>query len=274
MRVIKAVFDFYINSSIHVGLAIVCLTAVTSLNLKIPLHFELLSFIFLASITAYNFIKYAGIAKLHHFSLSPNIRVIQIFSFVVFLLLLYSSVFQTRPVLLLAGAMGIFTILYALPVFNQQKNLRAVPGIKIYIIAFVVSTVTVLMPVMGNYKVVDWDVILEFIQRFFIVIVLILPFEIRDLNYDMAQLGTIPQVMGVPRTKILGYILTGFFVLPAFLKQKIYLPSIIGVLVLASMAVTVVTNSSVRQGKYYASFWVEAVPIFWFLVVLLSSEIT
>lgn len=274
MKVLKAIFNFYINSSIHVGLAIVCLTAITSLHFQIPVDFTLLSFIFLASVTAYNFIKYAGIAKLHHFSLSPNIRIIQVFSFFIFLLLLYISLYQTTSILILAGIMAIFTVLYALPVFNQQKNLRAVPGIKIYIIALVVSTVTVLMPLITEYNLVEWDVLLEFIQRFFIVIVLILPFEIRDLKYDMAQLGTIPQVIGVSRTKILGYILTGFFVLPAFLKQSINIHSVLGILMLALMAVGVVKYSSVRQGKYFASFWVEAVPIFWFFVVLFFSEIT
>lgn len=273
MKVLKSVFDFYINSSIHVGLAIVCLTAVTCLHFQIPLEFTLLSFIFLASVTAYNFIKYAGIAKLHHFSLSPNIRLIQVFSFIVFLLLLYVSFYQKISVLILSGVMAIFTVLYALPVFNEQKNLRAVPGIKIYVIAFVVSAVTVLMPLINNYFIVGRDVLLEFIQRFFIVIVLILPFEIRDLKYDMAQLGTIPQVIGVSRTKMLGYILSGFFVLPEFLKETNRIASVLGIIVLAVIAVAVVKNSSVRQGKYYASFWVEAVPILWFLVVLFLSEI-
>lgn len=273
MRFWKEVLDFYINSSIHVAIAIACLTAVTALSFRIPLDNKLLLFIFLASVTSYNFIKYAGIAKLHHFSLARNIRVIQIFSFLVFLGLIFSAFLQSIPVLLLGGLMAIFTGLYALPVFNQKRNLRALPGVKIYIIAFVVSTVTVLMPLIDHQSIFERDVILEFLQRFLIVIALVLPFEIRDLNYDMAQLGTIPQVIGVKRTKIIGYILAVCTVIAEFLKDITFFASIIGVLAVALMAVIALKNSTIRQGRYFASFWVEAVPIFWFLILLVLFQI-
>src|SRR5690606_15236470 len=81
MRVLKNIFDFYINSSIHVAIGVVSLAVVTCLHFGFPLEVELLSFIFFGTISGYNFVKYARIARLHHRSLARNLRWIQIFSF-------------------------------------------------------------------------------------------------------------------------------------------------------------------------------------------------
>src|SRR5690606_33831551 len=107
------------------------------------------------------------------------------------------------------------------------------------------------------------DHIIDFFQRTIIAVVLILPFEIRDMNKDIAQLSTIPQRLGVSRTKQLGYVLIALFVLTEFLKREIditYAISLAGLGVLSSLFLK---NSTVDQDKYFASFWVEAVPMFW-----------
>lgn len=272
MSVWKKLFDFYINSSIHLSIAIVCLAAVTFLSFKVAVDSSLLVFIFLGSVTGYNFIKYAGIAKLHHFSLARDVRMIQLFSLFIFIGLVISAFYQPLEVLILAGVMGLFTLLYALPVFNDKKNLRAMPGVKIYVIAFVVSGVTVLMPLISETHIFEWDVLLSFLQRFLIVIALVLPFEIRDLNYDMAQLGTIPQTIGIPGTRLLGYLLTGMFLLIEFLKQNTDIASVISLTFLAIFTLFSLKNAVIRQSPYYASFWVEAVPIAWFITLVLARK--
>lgn len=273
MKALKDLFDFYINSSIHLSIAVVCLTAVTYLNFNVPVDYSLLLYVFLASVTGYNFIKYAGIAKFHHFGLPKNLRIIQIFSFVVFIGLLISIFYQSLSVLIFSGIMGIFTGLYALPVLYNKKSLRGIPGLKIFIIAFVVAGVTVLMPLLYKTHLFHRDIWLDFLQRFFIVIVLVLPFEIRDLKYDMADLRTIPQVLGVRRTKRTGYVLIGVFLLLELFKQENNPEYVFSLLFLAFLGYLFLKNSFIRQGRYYASFWVEAVPIFWFLSLKIFTEI-
>lgn len=265
--------DFYINSSIHLSIAIVSLAAVTFLNFGISLDPDLLLFIFLASVTGYNFIKYAGIAKLHHRSLAKNLRIIQVFSFLIFICLVISAFNQPIEVLILAAIMGAFTLLYALPVFNRGRNLRRIPGIKIYVIAFVVAGVTVLMPLVENVKIFKWYIIVDYLQRFLLIIALLLPFEIRDLNYDMVQLNTLPQVLGVKGTKLLGYILTGSFIILEFVKGHTNLPYVLSILALGAIIIWFIKNSSVRQGKYYSSFWVEAIPIAWVIILWILLRI-
>ncbi|MCM4160476.1 hypothetical protein FHG64_07265 [Antarcticibacterium flavum] len=271
MSLWKKSLDFYINSSIHLSLAIVALAAVTCLNFRIPFDLPLLLFIFFASVTGYNFIKYAGIARLHHFSLAGDIRMIQVFSLFIFVGLIISAFFLPINVLILAAVMGLFTLLYALPVFNENRNLRALPGVKIYVIAFVVSGVTVLMPLNTEMGIFQWDVLISFLQRFLIVIALVLPFEIRDLKYDMAQLGTIPQILGVRRTRQVGYLLILLFFILEFLKQSTDLASVTALFLLTILTFFSLKNAVIRQSKYYASFWVEAVPIGWFLSLFFAK---
>lgn len=273
MSRVPKLFDFYINSSIHVSIAIVSFAAVTFLNFKLPIDFNLLLFIFLASVTGYNFIKYAGIAKLHHLSLARNVRMIQIFSFFIFIGLVCSGFYQPLQILILASIMAFFTVLYAVPVFSENRNLRRVPGLKIFVIAFVVTGVTVLMPLAVYQLNFSKDVLLELFQRFCLIVAVILPFEIRDLKFDMAQLGTMPQILGVSGTKIFGYVLLCYALLPEFLKKETYLSYILSLLFVVLVAAGFLRNSSIRQSRYFASFWVEAIPIFWVIFLFIIQKL-
>ncbi len=268
MLSIKSLLDFYINSSIHVSLAIVAFAAVTLINFQVPVKIDLLVFIFLATITGYNFVKYSGIAKLHHISLSANLRLIQIFSLAAFIGLVVCSFFQSLLVLLIAAVTGALTVLYALPVFSNNRNLRGVPGIKIYVIAIVVAGVTVLMPLVDHVDLLKRNVILEFVQRFLLAIVLVLPLEIRDLKFDMAQLQTIPQKLGVSKTKKIGYFLILIFLLLEFVKIAVEIPEVVSLLLVGLITFIFLKRSKIRQSKYFTSFWLEALPIFWLLILV------
>lgn len=264
---LKRAFDFYLNSSVHVSLAVVSLSAITFQIFQLSLNISLLIFIFLGSITGYNFVKYAGLAKLHYRSLATNLKIIQGFSVIAFLGFIYSSFYQPVSVLIVAAVMGFFTILYALPVFSNNRNLRSLTGVKIYVIAFVWAGVTVLLPVTDKIDLLQWDVLIEFLQRFCFIIALTLPFEIRDLQFDLEQLRTIPQKIGVKKTKLLGFVLILVFVLLEFLKQGTTLAEVLSLLIVGMITSIFLRNSSVRQTYYYSSFWVEGIPIIWWLIL-------
>jgi hypothetical protein len=274
MRGSKNIFKFYINASFHVALAVVCLSDITIQNFEVPRNYKLLLFIFCATITGYNFVKYAGIAKLQHLSLAKNLRQIQIFSFIAFIGLVFLAFFQSVSVLLFAGVFGLFTLLYALPLFGNNTNLRDLTGLKIFVIAFVWAGVTVLLPLADHVNLWKWDVGVVFLQNFLLVLALILPFEIRDLQFDLAQLGTIPQRFGVRGTKIAGLMLTCIFVLLEFFKQHTIKANTISLIFVAILLIILIRYSNTRQSKYYASFWVESVPIFWWMLFSLLMEIT
>src|SRR5690606_9313982 len=58
MNVFKNIFDFYLNASIHVALAVLSLAGVSFLLMDAIPDFKLLGFIFFSVIVCYNFIKY------------------------------------------------------------------------------------------------------------------------------------------------------------------------------------------------------------------------
>lgn len=264
---LRNIFNFYISSSLHVAIAVVCLSAVSLLNFGINLRLSPLVFVFLGTITSYNFVKYAGVAKFQHTSLPKNLRAIQIFSFLAFLGLIISIFYQPLEILVVATVAGGLTLLYALPVFSEHRNLRAIPGLKIYIIGLVVSIVTVILPLVLYENLLQLDIIIETIQRFFIVIALVLPFEIRDLKFDRAQLVTIPQKMGISGAKKIGYLLVLIVVFFEFLKQEIRPINVYSLVVTGIATILFLKGSTIKKGEYYASFWVEAIPVLWFLLL-------
>lgn len=267
MRSLKTFFEFYINSSIHVALAVVSLSLISFFDLQIPVDKELLVFTFFGSITGYNFVKYAGIAKLHHSSLAKSLKIIQVFSLFSFIVLVWTLFNVGQKVLFWTAFFGIFTLLYALPVFSKRRNLRSISGIKIFIIALVWAGVTVVLPAVSAELELDLPVWIEFLQRFLLVLVLILPFEIRDLKYDLQQLGTIPQKVGVTKTKILGSVFLLLMLVLELLKEKH--SSWPAFLLMLALAGWFTWNSRERQPKYFASFWVEGVPVIWLLMLLI-----
>ena len=82
-------------------------------------------------------------------------------------------------VLTILGVLGFLTLLYVFPSINQ-KNFRSMAGVKVFIVALVWSALTVLVPAYYANSV-PTDLWICFTQRFFIVLALIVPFEIRDL---------------------------------------------------------------------------------------------
>ena len=213
--------------------------------------------------------KYAGIAQLHHRSLTHRLKIIQVFSIVSFIAMLYFLAHLPRSVWGVLVLSVLFTLFYAVPLnviksrSNKRRTLRDIAGIKILIIGVVWSLTTVILPAIATGDFIVWDLAILSLQRLLWVVVLTIPFEIRDLPYDRISLGTIPQRMGVRRAKLLGYLLLLVQVLLVFMRdqydQEIIVVDIVGVCI----AGLFLWRATVSQSRYYASFWVEAAPIFW-----------
>ncbi len=277
MNVLKRIFNFYINSSVHVALGVYALTWVTLIQFDIDYDENSLYFVFYATITGYNFVKYFGVAKFHHRSLARWLKAIQIFSFITFIALCYYTCKLNANTLIIIAILGVITFLYAIPLLpkkyfiDDQKNLRQINGLKVYVIAFVWCFTTVFLPLVNNNVSIDSDVIITGVQRYIFVIVLMLPFEIRDLNYDNLKLGTIPQRIGVVRTKIMGVLLLIVFMMLEFFKNELTSNAIVTMLIMLFITLLFVIFSQKNQSKYYSAFWVEALPVVWLSILLTLS---
>lgn len=268
MNYLRKIFDFYINSSTHVALAIVSFTVLTFIDLKIEIDYHLIAFVFAASVTAYNFVKYASIARFKHIELKPRLRMIQVYSFLIFLYLIYSLFFLSLTTLYVGFALVLFTLLYTLPVLPGFHNLRDLGGLKIFIIAIVWAVCTVILPVasLDTTLVLDTQIIIYFVIRFLWVLILIIPFEIRDLKEDAIHLSTIPQLIGVKGAKLTGLL----FIIISFVLFHIFHPDFrrLSFLLMSGLASVLLYLSTEKRSYYYTSFIVEALPILWLLSYL------
>ncbi len=268
MKFFKTIFDFYLNSSIHVALAVFALVKITEFYCDLPNNSNLNYFIFFGTITGYNFVKYAGVAKLHHRSLTSSLKVIQVFSFCCFVLMCFYAYQLHLATLLLSLPFVVLTFLYAVPFLSGfAKNLRQISYLKILIVAFVWAGFTVIIPVFDSEQTIGLSTLLLALQRFMLIVVLVLPFDIRDVKYDAISLQTIPKKIGVDQTKRLGLMLLIISLILEYLNPvntSVKTPF----MVFFFLVVVFLMRSKITQNKYYSSFWVEALPQFWWLLLL------
>ncbi|MEM6515399.1 MAG: hypothetical protein AAF688_04395 [Bacteroidota bacterium] len=271
---LKAIFDFYIMSSFHVALAAFSLSYITLLKFGLPFDEDILFFIFFASVTGYNFVKFFGLAKFHHRSLTTRLRVIRVFSFFSFLCMAYFFVgLKIEPIMVIA-IFALITFLYAVPILpkrlfmDESQRLRSISGLKIYLIALVWSGVTVILPLVNADNFYGEGVLLLIIQIFLFVLAVMLPFEIRDLNYDSLKLATIPQKIGITRTKILGLILLIAVFILEMLNPISDFKSIVVTGIIAAVCAILIIFSRKNQNAYYTSFFVEGLPTLWLVLIL------
>jgi hypothetical protein len=280
MTVFKHLLNFYINSSIHVALAVCSLTLITLLEFDVPWDMNLLLFVFFASVTGYNFVKYFGIAKFHYRHLAipiviGRLKIIQVFSFFCFLLMVFYALKLPLKTFLCMVGFGTITFFYAIPFLpkrffvDKQQNLRSIAGLKIYLIALVWSGVTVFVPLINDNLQLGTEIFITGIQRYIYVIVLMFPFEIRDLRFDSLKLSTIPQKIGIKVTKIVGSILAIIVFLLDFFKESTNIIDTIILGIVLSVTVFLLIISRKDQNRYFSSFWVEGIPIFWLALLLL-----
>ncbi|MGB5982409.1 MAG: hypothetical protein WBG46_09705 [Nonlabens sp.] len=100
------------------------------------------------------------------------------------------------------------------------------------------------------------------------VIALCIPFEIRDLKYDDEDLNTLPQMIGTQKSKWIGVLLCLICIaLELVIWEKIH-PSAAVINISAFVLTAIlILGSSKNRSDYYASFWVEAVPIYWLVAL-------
>ena len=269
---LSRIFGFYLDASIHVAFAVVSLLMTTNIFLNILPEQHLILFVFFGTVPSYNFIKYGAKAKKYILVKNSYHRQIQIFSFVFLALAGYHFFFLSHKVWFICIVLALLIGLYALPVSARHKNLRNSGIVKVLLVALVWTGTTVGIPIISAALSFSWDIGLLVLQQFVLILILLIPFEIRDLEYDELNLQTIPQRIGVSKTKTLGAFLSVIFLLLTFLKDDLSRMEIIGRTLLFLILGAMLLFTHRNQSKYFASFFVEAIPIGWLgMLVILEN---
>nr|WP_315149169.1 hypothetical protein [uncultured Flavobacterium sp.] len=255
MKIFIRIIDFYIKCSIHVAFAVYSLLEITVLSNRLKPIDNFSICVFFGTVLGYNFLKYYDVFRNRVFRFKKHFAIIatSILSGIGFLFSFYKLNDSTQKLILIAG---ILVLVYPI--------LRKFGWIKIFLVSFVVTFITVYIPFQTE-KWLPLEFYISLIQRFIILISLLIPFEIMDSKSDDETLGTLPQIFGVNSSKMLGILLVIPFILLEFLKLH---PSYL-VLPIGIITVIFIDFTELKRNKYYTTFWVESVPIFWWLLLVL-----
>lgn len=232
-----------------------------------PFDLSMAGFAFFGTLFGYNFIKYEVFfrEKLPFRKSLMPVLIVSIFSLFAGAYCFFSLKFKTQITSVIFFGL---TFLYTVPIFSIKTNLRNWTGIKIYIVAFCWAGVTTLLPMMNFGIEAYHDIFIKFWQRFLLVIVLILIFEIIDLKDDDPKLFTVPQRIGVQRTKWLGFLLLIPFYFLEFFKTSVDSVQLTINVILVLVTASFLYFANENRNRYYTTFWVESIPIFWLGLVV------
>jgi 4-hydroxybenzoate polyprenyltransferase len=170
-----------------------------------------------------------------------------------------ASIFLAKKEVLIALApIAAITLLYTLPFIKNNQNvvrLRDVPGLKIFLIAFVWSAVTIFLPIIqSGYHYRVGHIVLIFLERFIFIFAITIPFDIRDMRADMnAGLKTIPILIGEKRSLTLAYFSISLFLLLCLIHYpRIDLYFLVPAFIISAISTLVfLQNKRTRQFALY-----------------------
>ena len=269
MLYLRSLFDIYVKASFHVALMVLCFFEITHFQWDKESVFEDRALVFSLAFLGYNAVKYYPFSK--KIVTTPWLyRVLIPCGALCFFTSAYLFVFLSFQAQLLLLSCFVLCITYAIPLHAKFGNLRSQYGLKIFIVALCWTLLTAVYPLID---LISWDPIhyLFFSERFILVFIATLPFEIRDSASDQKELGTIPQLIGESKTRRLGSIL-----LLLLLVLKLAIPkgesshSIAFILMGIAYFITLLTVKK-DSSENITLFWVELIPALgWLYYVLIT----
>lgn len=178
--------------------------------------------------------------------------------------------------------LGLFSFSYGLPLFSikgEKFGLRNLPGLKLFLIAFVWAVSCVLLPVLEaeslHYADLSMrDTILLVAKRFLFVAAITIPFDIRDLFQDnKAALKTIPVIMGEKKAYLFCQVLLIFYLILLFLFRNNGVD-----LTFWALALTVVFTgwlifrARMEKNEYYYFLYLDGTLLLQYLLLLICES--
>jgi len=276
MQLLKRFFNFYIDSNLHVAIAGASFTAV-SLYYFNSSEFTLFPlFVFFSTILGYHFIRvfenYESDTDAVFSFLNKQSHVVLSLSIIALLGVLYIGLLIGISKLWILVPAVIITFFYAIPIVSykgKKVSFRNFPKLKLISIALAWAITTVLFPLAE--QLTELAVWILFLQRFFLIMVLVIPFDIRDLKSDALHLQTLPQQIGIRNTKKIGILFLVVFILLSLFQYGFEKKNFISDSMILLISLFFLVKSNAKQPTYFASFWVEAIPIFWIIQICLFT---
>ena len=141
------------------------------------------------------------------------------FSGLVLAALFYLLFFFSISSFIFLSIIGFCSLLYPLRLKKNLPTLRELPFLKIHIIALSWTLVCLVWPLFYNQTSFIASYFIIFIANYLFFIAITIPFDIRDLPFDLPNQKTIPQLYGIKKSKMIAFLLLSIsFVLLAYVE--------------------------------------------------------
>jgi len=274
MRWLKRWFAIYVFGNIHVAMAAYSLTKITMMHCDYN-NQPLANFIFFATVLSYNFIRLFQIDRINSMVtlwFRANKGPLLLINGAALAGFLYNLLkFEWKDLIPLVP-LSLATLLYVFPFKKRIMGLRFVPGLKLFLIALTWAGVTYFLPV---YMQGNWETrytLVHFIQRLLFVLAITIPFDIRDAQFDQQELATLPQVIGIQASKWMAITALLIFIILDTQFQKLGQDVFWTDLSIGVGAAIMIAFSGTNRPRYFTAFWVEAIPIIWYLLLLIIVD--
>jgi hypothetical protein len=201
-----------------------------------------------------------------------HIKAIRFLNIAIALCILVLSFFSTYQSFLFFLHLALISMAYYLSFkIGPAKftSLRSIPFLKAFIITYVWTASTVLLPALRNgFNLWNEEVLKIFSERYLFLFALAIIFDIRDMQSDNKKILTIPGAIGPLNTKLISFallILNGFLVSIHYTEASLLIPLIISIVLTGVFIYKAKPNS----GEYYFLGLLDGAMALQFIVMLI-----
>jgi len=265
-------------SSIHIALSATLFILQTYILFNISADYHYLIFIFSSTVFLYALHNILGVFTPQEDVIRDKLETLRKMKallsamIIVFGLISAYTFFQLSTNEIIAIIFFAFiSVWYVIPLFG--KRLRDYPIIKIFLVALVWAAIATLIPLYKSEVELSTRIAI-FIEKYFFIFALAIPFDIRDIEYDCSlKVPTLPNKFGKNKAVLLAVIalLVSVSITMVLIIKDIYTDEQGGAVLFGYfLTMLLVILSKNKKSDYYFTGLIDGLPIIIFLLVLLS----
>lgn len=287
-KALLSILDFFLFSNLFIALCAVAQGLVTYQLLHQPPDKYILMFLCCSTLVIYNISMLLSKPSVPEKSPFKRVRwifahqrlVISITLVATLCIIPLSIWYFSFQAQLLMGFVGIISLGYNFPFLklnDKHIGLRNLPGIKLFLIAFVWSTSCVLLPIVelestSKTSISLQETLLLVAKRFLFICAITIPFDIRDLFQDkLYELKTIPVMLGEKKAWIVCQLMLVLYLVLLILFTKDINADVIGLTATIILTGWLIFKSHLKRNEYYYFLFLDGTMILQFLMLLLAG---
>lgn len=253
------------------------LTVQTYILFELKVDYALVSVVFFSTVFVYCFHRLVKSARseenIIRFLFSRNqleLTIPALCSLAALLPILFTFDLTSFFFLLFFGALAIWYSLGFFSINGKLINLRNIPFLKLFVIAFTWSMMTVALPLLNQKLTLDYFLVI--IERFAFILAITIPFDIRDMEVDKKEgLKTIPVVLGMEMAKEIAIGLILLFTLIVLITLFIQFHSLLSsmsLIISGLLSILMIYRTDPNRKAYFFNLGMEGMSLIQSILVM------